>query len=125
MTVAVEAIHRGRHWEIVALVRATRNEIADFVDALPIPAQKKIVRMFRIIADAEDGPFMFRNEQKMRHLGDDLYELKSDQVRLLFFIDRPRRLVVANGFLKKTQRTPRGEIEHARTVRALYYREAL
>jgi phage-related protein len=125
MAVAVEAIHRGRHWEIVALVRATRNEIADFVDALPIPAQKKIVRMFRIIADAEDGPFMFRNEQKMRHLGDDLYELKSDQVRLLFFIDRPRRLVVANGFLKKTQRTPRGEIERARTVRALYYREAL
>ena len=125
MAVAVEAIHRGRHWEIVALVRATRNEIADFVDALPIPAQKKIVRMFRTIADAEDGPFMFRNEQKMRHLGDDLYELKSDQVRLLFFIDRPRRLVVANGFLKKTQRTPRGEIERARTVRALYYREAL
>jgi hypothetical protein len=65
MTVTVEAIHRGRNWEIVAVVRARRNEVADFVDALPIPAQKKIVRMFRIIADAEDGPFMFRNEQKM------------------------------------------------------------
>jgi phage-related protein len=52
-----------------------------------------------------------------------LYELKTDQVQLLFFIDRPRRLVVATGFLKKTPKTPRGEIERARTVRALYYGE--
>jgi len=99
--------------------------VADFLDALPIPAQKKIVRMFRIIADAEDGPFMFRNEQKMRHLGEDVYELKSDQVRLLFFIDRPRRLVVTTGFLKKTTKTPAGEIARAKLMRALYYGEAI
>ena len=124
MTVTVEAIRQGRHWEIVAVARGNRNEVADFVDALPIPAQKKIVRMFQIIADAEDGPFMFRNEQKMRHLGEDLYELKSDQVRLLFFIDRPRRLVVATGFLKKTAKTPGDEIARAKLMRALYYGEA-
>lgn len=121
MTATVEIILRGRHWEIVALLRSNRNHVADFVDELPVPAQKKITRMFRIIADAEDGPFMFRNEQKMRHLGEELYELKSDQVRLLFFVDRPHRLVVATGFLKKTSKTPRGEIERATRVRAQYY----
>ena len=94
------------------------------MDALPIPAQKKIDRMFRIIADDEDGPFLFRNEQKMRHLGDDVYELKSDQVRLLFFIDWPRRLVVATGFLKKTAKTPGSEIARAKLMRTLYYGEA-
>ena len=124
MTTAVEVIVRGRHWEIATLARSNRNEVADFVVALPIPAQKKIVRMLRMIADDEAGPFMFRNEQKMRRLGDELYELKSDEVRLLFFIDRPRRLIVASGFLKKSQRTPRSEIERATSVRALYYREA-
>jgi phage-related protein len=124
MPTAVEVIVRGRHWEIVALARSNRSEVADFVVALPIPAQKKIVRMLRMIADDEAGPFMFRNDQKMRRLGDEMYELKSDQVRLLFFIDRPRRLVVASGFLKKSQRTPRSEIERAMSVRALYYREA-
>ena len=80
--------------------------------------------MLRRIADSKDGPFMFRNEQKMRYLGEELYELKSDQVRLLFFIDRPRRLVVATGFLKRTSKTPRDELERATTVRALYYEEA-
>ena len=124
MAVTVEAIRRGRHWEIVAVVRANRNEVANFLDALPIPAQKKIDRMFRIIADDQDGPFLFRNEQKMRHLGDDVYELKSDQVRLLFFIDRPRRLVVATGFLKKTAKTPGSEIARAKLMRTLYYGEA-
>ncbi|MBI5284265.1 MAG: type II toxin-antitoxin system RelE/ParE family toxin [Chloroflexi bacterium] len=124
MATAVEVILQGRHWEIVAVARANRNQVADFVVALPIPSQKKIVRMLRMIADAEAGPFMFRNDQKMRRLGDEIYELKSDQVRLLFFIDRPRRVVVASGFLKKSQRTPRSEIERAMSVRALYYREA-
>ena len=124
MTVTIEAIRQGRHWEIVAIARANRNEVANFLDALPIPAQKKIDRMFRIIADDEDGPFLFRNEQKMRHLGDDVYELKSDQVRLLFFIDRPRRLVVATGFLKKTAKTPGSEIARAKLMRTLYYGEA-
>jgi phage-related protein len=124
MAVTVEAIRRGRHWEIVAVVRANRNEVANFLDALSIPAQKKIDQMFRIIADDQDGPFLFRNEQKMRHLGDDVYELKSDQVRLLFFIDRPRRLVVATGFLKKTAKTPGSEIARAKLMRTLYYGEA-
>ena len=124
MTVTIEAIRQGRHWEIVAIARANRNEVANFLDALPIPAQKKIDRMFRIIADDEDGPFLFRNEQKMRHLGDDVYELKSDQVRLLFFIDWPQRLVVATGFLKKTAKTPGSEIARAKLMRTLYYGEA-
>ena len=125
MFMTIETIRAGRHWEIVAVRRAKRNEVANFLGALPIPAQKKIVRLFRIIADDKDGPFMFRSEQKMRHLGEDLYELKSDQVRLLFFIDRPRRLVVATGFLKKTAKTPGGEIARAKLMRALYYAEAL
>ncbi len=124
MTVTIEALRRGRYWEIVAVVRSNRNEVANFLDALPIPAQKKIDRMFRTVADDQNGPFLFRNEQKMRHLGDDVYELKSDQVRLLFFIDRPRRLIVATGFLKKTAKTPGSEIARAKLMRTLYYGEA-
>ena len=124
MTTTVETIRQGRHWEIVSVARANRNEVAGFLDGLPTQSQKKIVRLFRILSDDADGPFMFRNEQKMRHLGDELYELKSDQVRVVFFVDRPRRMVVATGFLKKTRKTPRAEIERARSQRAVYYEEA-
>ena len=124
MQTTIQVIRSGRHWEIVSLAQANGNEVAEFLEALPLRAEKKIVRLFQTIVDDKDGPFVFRSEQKMRHLGDDVYELKSDQVRLLFFIDQPRRIIVATGFLKRTQKTPRRELDRARSARVQYFGEA-
>jgi phage-related protein len=57
-----------------------------------------------------------------RPLGDHLYEVRSSlpslrEARLLFFIDGSF-LVVVSGFIKKSQRTPPGELDLARARRA-------
>ena len=61
-------------------------------------------------------------------LGDGLYEVRSslsrNQIaRVLFYIDAKSRMVLLHGFIKKTQKTPRAELELARKNRALHESE--
>ncbi len=99
------------------------SEAADFIASLPIAAQKKVLRLLEEVARRSGGPFEIKNEQKFKRLEPDIYELKSDQVRLLFFLDGPRRLVITHGFLKKAQKTPPVEIGRAQRWMQLYKQE--
>jgi phage-related protein len=59
-----------------------------------------------------------------RPLGDGLFEVRSSlptkkEARLMFF-QQGRDLVVVNGFIKKTQKTPADEIDKARSRKRLY-----
>ena len=51
-------------------------------------------------------------------LGDGIFELRCKQgsniTRMLYFFYYGRRIVVTNGFIKKTQKTPLGEIRLAK-----------
>ena len=56
-------------------------------------------------------------EPLVRHVEDKIWELREESrtniYRLLYFFFTGRRIVFLHGFQKKTQRTPRGEIEIA------------
>ena len=58
-----------------------------------------------------------------RHLEDGIFELRTPQgsniTRLLYFFFVGNRAIVTNGFVKKTQRTPRKEIERAKKFREI------
>jgi phage-related protein len=67
-------------------------------------------------------------EQYLKHVeGTDLYEIRvilaSNIFRIFCFFDRGRLVVLLNGFQKKTQKTPRDEIERALTLKRQYYEE--
>ena len=67
-------------------------------------------------------------EPLVRHLEDKLWELrresKTNIYRLIYFFFQGRRIVFVHGFQKKTERTPRGELEIARMrYRAFMERE--
>jgi phage-related protein len=54
-----------------------------------------------------------------RPLGEGVYETRTDLpqgriARVLFYIDNKRRMVLLHGFIKKTPRTPDGELAIAR-----------
>ena len=53
-----------------------------------------------------------------RHLEGPLWELREESqtniYRIIYFFFTGRRIVFLHGFAKKTQRTPRRELEHAR-----------
>lgn len=49
----------------------------------------------------------------IRHIQDDIWELRPKRYRLLFWCDSDGKFVFLNWFLKKTKKTPKREIEKA------------
>ena len=57
-------------------------------------------------------------EPHVKHLGDQLWEMRMSGrdgiARAIYVTARSRRVVVVGAFVKKTQKTPRAELEIAR-----------
>ena len=55
------------------------------------------------------------------HLEDDIFELRikqsSDITRVLYFFYKDKRIILTNGFVKKSQKTPSGELKLAKDRR--------
>ena len=68
-------------------------------------------------------------ETYLKHLEntEGLYEIRiqqgNDIFRLFCFFDKGKLIVIANGFQKKTQKTPKKEIEKALQIKAEYDNE--
>ena len=65
-------------------------------------------------------------EPYSKHLSEGIFELRakvgSDITRVLYFFYVDRHIILTNGFIKKTQKTPLKEIERAKKYRADYLR---
>lgn len=68
----------------------------------------------------------FIREPYSKNLEDGIFELRiksgSDISRILYFFFVGDKAVLTNGFIKKTQKTPRKEIEKAKAYRKDYLR---
>jgi phage-related protein len=55
-----------------------------------------------------------------------IYEIRVEQgsniYRVFAFFDEGDLIVLGNGFIKKTRKTPKNEIEKAKKIRAAYYK---
>lgn len=84
-----------------------------FINSLSKGMRAKIAMEFNLLQ--EYGHLL--REPYSKHLKDGIFELRchfgEDNVRLLYFFDRGRIVVVTNGFEKKGRKTPRGEIKIA------------
>lgn len=82
--------------------------------------QAKIVGGLEVLA--EKGNML--REPYCKHLDDGIFELRckvaTDIARLLYFYHGGRIVVVTNGFIKKTQKTPAKEIRLAKARRKDY-----
>ena len=84
----------------------------------------KIVWTLDLIEEVERVP-----ETYLKHLEntEGLYEIRvqlaSDIFRIFCFFDEGKLVVLANGFQKKTQKTPKGEIEKALKIKQEYESE--
>ena len=56
-----------------------------------------------------------------RFLGDGIFELRveqgNDNARILYFFVAGKRVILTHGFVKKTRKTPRREIDRAKSMR--------
>ena len=92
----------------------------EFIQSLDIKMRAK---MLRTVLMLQKNGFELREPQS-KHLDDGIFELRakvgSDISRVLYFFVIGKKAILTNGFIKKTQKTPPGEIEKAKAYRKEY-----
>lgn len=92
----------------------------DFLLGLDTKMRAKMVNTISIL---QDNGYELR-EPYSKHLSDGIFELRAkvgtDITRVLYFFFVGKHIVLTNGFIKKTQKTPVGEIAKAKKYRADY-----
>ena len=87
--------------------------------------KKMRAKMADTISILQDNGYELR-EPYSKHLSEGIFELRakvgSDITRVLYFFYVERHIILTNGFIKKTQKTPPKEIERAKKYRADYLR---
>ena len=81
--------------------------IQDFLDSLDDKMAAKMYGMIELLE--ENGPTL--RKPYSEHLQDGIFELRakfsSNITRVLYFFYVDKRIILTNGFLKKTQKTPK------------------
>ncbi len=103
-------------WTISVIRRNERSPAAEHIAGLVTPARQKLLRL--LVRVSNDGPPA--NVQQNRKLDAHIWELKSGQTRLLYFVAGSRIIVLTHGFTKKQQKLPRRELERAQRLRTEY-----
>lgn len=92
----------------------------EFILSLDTKMQAKMFRELELLET-------FGNELREPHsksLGDGIYEIRakvaSDITRVLYFFVVNKKIILTNGFVKKTQKTPDNEIALAKKYRKDY-----
>lgn len=101
-----------------------KHYFQDFFDKQNKKVKAKIVWTFDLIEDLQRVP-----ETYLKHIEntEGLYEIRvqlgSDIFRIFCFFDEEQLVVIANGFQKKAQKTPKNEIELALKIKEEYESE--
>lgn len=105
-------------------VIAYKNYFEDFLLEQPKKVQDKIFKIIEAIETLERVP---SNYLKSMEGTNGLYEariqLASNIWRVFCFFDHGRLVILLNGFQKKTQKTPKNEIDKALRLMKQYYQE--
>lgn len=85
----------------------------DWIEELPKKVRDKFVALLELLSEQGDK----LGRPHLGHLEKKIYELrvahKGNQYRLLCFFDGTRIVVMSNGFMKKTQKVPKKEMDLA------------
>jgi len=112
---SVEKNHKHRNITIY------KNYFQEFFDKQSKKVKAKIVWTFDLIEDLQQVP-----ETYLKHIEntEGLYEIRvqfgGDIFRIFCFFDQGQLVILVNGFQKKTQKTPKKEIELALKIKAEY-----
>lgn len=111
-------VEMGRKYRRVLFYK---NFFQDFFSEQSKKVKEKIIWTLELIEDVERVP-----ETYLKHLEntDGLYEIRiqkgNDIFRIFCFFDVGQLIIIGNGFQKKTQKTPKKEIELALKIKTQY-----
>ena len=98
-----------------------KNYFQDFFDKQSVKVKAKIIWTLSLVEELQRVP-----ETYLKHLENTngLYEIRvqtgNDIFRIFCFFDKGQLIIVTNGFQKKTQKTPKKEIEQALKIKHEY-----
>lgn len=110
--------------EFVREIFYFKNYYLDFFIKLKPEEQKKFNWTLQLIATIERVP-----QKYFKYIADSkgIYEIRvevsSNIYRVFSFFDEEKMIILINGFQKKTQKTPKREIELAEKLRKEYFDE--
>ena len=97
-----------------------REPAKEFIDSLDIKMRAKMVRTIALLQ--KNGTSL--REPYSKPLEDGIFEVRAkvgtDISRVLYFFFVGHKIVLTNGFIKKTQKTPPAEIARAKAYRKEY-----
>ena len=95
--------------------------VEQFLESLPVKVSQKIVWVVHLIEDLERVPAQYFSKMSG---SDDVWEFRiklgSNIYRVFAFFDG-HKVVLTNGFVKKTSKTPPGEISRAEEYKREYF----
>lgn len=96
--------------------------VEEFLDSLDAKMRAKALYGISILEEYGNA----LREPHSKPIGDGLFELRvkfaSDISRIFYFFVVDNKIILTNGFIKKTMKTPKSEIELARKYKADYER---
>lgn len=108
----------NKRWRTIIFYK---EYFSDFFVRQGIKVKQKIIWTFDLIEEHERVPEIY-----LKHLEstDGLYEIKvqrgNDEIRIFCFFDKGQLVILANGFYKKSRKTPKREIEKALKIKREY-----
>ena len=94
--------------------------VEEFLSSLDIKMRSKFVGILEVLA--EKGNQL--REPYSKYIDDGIFEIRciigNDISRMLYFFYYNGRIIITNGFIKKTMKTPKKEIELAKKYRKNY-----
>ena len=97
-----------------------RVPIEEFFDTLSDRVVQKIIAVIELVETERIIPVKFFKKLTDTELYECRIQWQSNIYRLFCFFDRNNKVVVTNGFAKKTQKTPQREIDKAKNYRGDY-----
>jgi Phage-related protein len=94
--------------------------VSDFINSFDVKMKSKVLRMIGLLG--KNGNEL--REPYTKYLKDGIFELRvqqgNDLSRVLYFFKSGQKIIMTNGFIKKTQKTPVNEIALAKRYMAEY-----
>ena len=103
-------------------IRAYKNYFTDFISSISELEARKVFYVLDLLKMQERLSAKF-----VKHIEDGLFELRAEHggniFRVFFIFDEGNIVLLFNGFQKRSQKTPRKEIEQAKKLKNEYYAE--
>ena len=88
----------------------------DYLESLSDKEQIKLFELIKLIGDRGE----IKNKTKFRNEGDKIYAFKPQPHRFLCFFFEGQKIIVTNGFHKKTDRLPKEEKDRSLKMKTDY-----